>query len=236
MPVSHSRRLAVTHGALELLRTAEVDLHGLPERVDAVLVAVQFVVLGAWRGRWSHMPLAYVASSVRSSECLQLVRLGAHHGEAGPPVEVVGVVGKAAAELAVGDLPVVDVPVDLVVEHAEVLDLQERPLAERRPGPCGSVKGGASCSWIFLVPVLAAEVVGRVDAEQVGDVRVEAVEEVQLARVDRLFDHVGVVVADLGEAVGDVLGQRVVIGLEDEADLRAFERMRRRTPGWRRRR
>ncbi len=147
---------------------------------------------------------------------------GAHEGEAGPPVEVVGVVGEAAAELAVGDLAVVDPPVDLVFEHAEVFDLEEGPLGNS--GGCGGEREGRlELLGVLLGPVFAAEIVGGIDAEEVGDVGVEAVVEVKLAGVDRLFGHVGVVVADLGEAVGDVLGEGVVVGLEDEADLRAFE-------------
>ena len=47
----------------------------------------------------------------------------AHEDEAGEDVGEVAVVGEAAAELAVGDLAVVDVPVDEALEVVEVLDL-----------------------------------------------------------------------------------------------------------------
>ena len=62
---------------------------------------------------------------------------------------------------------------------------------------------------VHLVPVLAAQVVLRIDAQKIGDVGIEPVEDVELARVDGLLHHVGVVVAHLGQAVGDVLRQRV---------------------------
>ena len=172
---------------------------------------------------------AYIASSVSQQRGLELVGRRAHEGEARPPVQEVAVVGEAAAEFAVRDLPVVDVPVDEALEIAEIFDLQKGPL-RHAGGRRGSVNGGPRLLVIHLVPVLAAQVVLRIDAQQIGDVGVEAVEDVELPRVDGLFDQVGVVVAHLGQAVGDVLGQRVVPGLEDEPQMRAFERLRGQTP------
>ena len=209
------------HGTLDLFGAAEVELQGLAEYVEAVLVGVEFVVLGFGEAVREHVVGVdgFEGSKVGA---LELIGVGAHEGEAGPPVEVVGVVGEAAAEFTVGDLTVVDPPVDLVFEHAEIFDLEEGPLGYS--GGCG----GQGEGWLWLLgvffgPVLAAEVVGGIDAEEVGDIGVEAVVEVKLAGVDGLFRHVGVVVADLGEAVGDVFGEGFVVGFEDEAEMRAFE-------------
>ena len=56
------------------------------------------------------------------------------------------------------------------------------PTRERPAGAAGRVKGGFGLLVVLLVPVFAAEVVGGVDAEQIGDVGVEAVVEVQTLR------------------------------------------------------
>ncbi len=54
--------------------------------------------------------------------------------------------------------------------------------------------------------------------------RIESIEEIEAARVDAFFNHVGVFVAHLRQAVGHVLRQRVFVRLEDEPQFRAFER------------
>src|SRR6516225_5281019 len=89
---------------------------------------------------------------------LQPVGIGTHKGEPWPPVEEVAIVREAAAELAVGDLAVVDVPVDEALEFAEIFHLQEGPLwnawwcLRQR-------EGWLPLLMICLVPVLATEIV-----------------------------------------------------------------------------
>ena len=79
---------------------------------------------------------------------------------------------------------------------------------------------------VHLVPVLAAEVVLGIDPQQVGDVGIEAVEDVQLPRVHRLLHHVGVVVAHLRQAIAHVFRQSVLPRLEDQPQMHAFKRRR----------
>jgi len=85
------------------------------------------------------------------------------------------------------------------------------------------MNGGRTCSR-FSRASICAEIVFRIDAEQIGDVAVKAVEEVEAARIHALFHHVGVFVAHLREAVNNVFGERVFVGLEDETQLGAFKR------------
>ena len=61
---------------------------------------------------------------------------------------------------------------------------------------------------IQLIPILAAQIVLWIDSKQVRDVGIEAVVDIQLAGVHRFLDKVGIVVADLGQAIGDVLRLR----------------------------
>ena len=141
MPVSHSRRLAVTMARSICLGLPKSSMHRLAENVDAVFVAVQFVVLG--RGEAVRRTCSVRVHGVQrlQQRVLDLVGRGAHEGEARPPVQEVAVVGEAAAKFAVGDLAVVDVPVDEALEIAEILHLQKGPL-RHAGGAAGSVKGG----------------------------------------------------------------------------------------------
>ena len=73
------------------------------------------------------------------------------------------------------------------------------------------------------MPVFAAKIVGRVHAQQVGNVRIEAVVSVQPPAVDVLFGHVREVVAHLGQAVGNMFFCGILVRLEDQPHLRAFQ-------------
>jgi hypothetical protein len=96
-----------------------------------------------------------------------------------PPVQEVAVVRQPPAELAIGDLPVVDVPVDQAIEVAEIGRLQERPLRHPRRR-LRQRERRLDLFVVHLIPVLAAEVVGRIDTQQVGDVGVDPIEDIQL--------------------------------------------------------
>src|SRR6058998_3659042 len=105
-----------------------------------------------------------------------LFRLDAHQGGAWPQVCEVAVVGEAAAELAVFDLPVIDPPVDEVFEELQVLDLPESPERNVRRG-LGLLKGRPSLLGVEVAPVVAAAQVIGIDAEEVGDVTAVALIE-----------------------------------------------------------
>ena len=76
---------------------------------------------------------------------------------------------------------------------------------------------------VHLVPILAAEVILRINAQQISDVRVEPVEDVELPRVDRLFHKIGVVIAHLSQAIYCVFRERVLPRLEDQPQMHALE-------------
>ncbi len=122
------------HGALDLLGAAEVEQHGFAENVEAVFVAVQLVGLDGGEAVGEHV-LRVHGVQLATKRGLDFVRRGAHEGEAGPPLGEVAVVGEAAAEFAVRDLAIVDVPVDEALEVAEIFNLQEGPLRHAGAAP-----------------------------------------------------------------------------------------------------
>ena len=224
MPVSHCpEALGGHHCALDLFGTAEVEQHHLAEDVDAVFVAVELVVLV---GGEAVGPEAFVEGGFElfGDGVGDFFRGCAHEGDGGEEVGEVAVVGEATAEFAVGDLAIVDVPVDEALEVVHVLDLEPGPGGHSGgDGGLGVGRRDGAASAVGGEPVFAAEIVVGVDFEEVGDVAVEAVPGVEALGADGFFDHIGEVVFDVCEAVGDVFGNGVLAGLEDEADLGPFE-------------
>ena len=110
MPVMRSDAARGDHGAFDLLRVAVIEDQVCAEAVDAFLVTVQFVGLDGRQAVGEHAVVERRLEQ-RVKRLLDLVRLAAHERDAGPGVEQINVVGDAAAEIAVVDLTIVDVPV-----------------------------------------------------------------------------------------------------------------------------
>ncbi len=128
------RRRGRVHRPLDLLRPAVVEHHRLAEHVDALFVAVQFVGLDG-RQAVGEQPLRVEGFHFPRQRRFQPRRIHAHERGRRPVVREVAVVGQAAAELAVLDLAVVDVPVHEPLDVPEQLDLPEGP--ERHAGGRG---------------------------------------------------------------------------------------------------
>ena len=211
------------HQPLDGQRVAPVEVEHGAVGVDAFLVGVQFVGLDGAQAVGEHAVAVH-----RVGQCgqrgIEAVRLHAHQRQPRPLLGQVGVVGNAAAEVAVLDLAVVDPPVDEAAHAPEVLQLPERPqrhalrwlrLLERRP---------ALAVVADVVPVQPAQRVVRVHPQQVAEVgiypRVQA-----LALGGGVFLHQETpVVAHLVEAVGDMLPQRLAAVLEHQPHLGAVQR------------
>ncbi|MNV25448.1 hypothetical protein D3C71_1165440 [compost metagenome] len=160
----------------------------------------------------------------RGQRGIELVRLHAHQSQPRPLLGQIGIVGDAAAEIAVGDLAVVDPPLDEAAHVGEVFGLPERPqryaigrlgLGERRL---------ALAVVADVVPVQAAEFVVRVHPQQVAEIGVHARVKALALGGGVLFDQEAPVVAHLVEAVGDVFFLRLLAVLVDHADFRTVQR------------
>ena len=201
------------HQPLDRLRIAPVQHGRLADRVDPFFVDVELVGLDRAQAVVPH-PVAIAGLDQGQQGGVELVRIDAHQGRADPLVGQVGVVGNAAAELAL-DLTVVDPPVDEGPHLFQVLDLAEGPQrnARRRRG---LGEGGQGLGRVPLAPVGPALDIVGIDPQQVGQVQIEAVEQGQVARDLAFLDQEAIAVLDLHQPVGDMLGPGGVAVLEDE--------------------
>ena len=215
------------HRPLQLLRAAEVDHHRLPQHIEPVLVAMQLVILRRRQPVREHVRSHTSHPASRSSECLQLVRVRAHERQPRPPVQKVAVIRKPAAKLAIGDLPVVDIPVDQARSTSPRSVTCRNAHSGTPAGAAGSVNGGRICSWFISFQYLRPRSFSGSTRSRSVMSASNAVEDIQLPRVHRLLHHVRVVVANLRQPVGHMLRQRILLRLEDQpqhARLRATPR------------
>ncbi|EFF48831.1 hypothetical protein XAUC_07760 [Xanthomonas citri pv. aurantifolii str. ICPB 10535] len=159
------------HQALDGARVAPVEIQQGAVEVDALLVGMQLVGFDGGQAVGEHA-VAVVGIGQRQHGGVEDVRVHAHQGDAGPLLHQVRVVGNTAAEIAVGHLALVDPPADVAARGFEVFQLPERP-GGHALGHSGQFDGQRALVGVAdVVPVLAAEGVVRVDAQQVGDVRI----------------------------------------------------------------
>ena len=134
---------------------------------------------------------------------VNLVGLDPHQREAGPLLGQIGIVGNAAAKIAIRHLAMVDPPVDELADQLQILQLAERP--ERHAGWRGRLGDGGHVfgAVIDVGPILAGRHIVRVDAQQVGDIAEQARIERFALGGGMLLDQKAPIVLHLIEPVGD---------------------------------
>ncbi|EEF24378.1 conserved hypothetical protein, partial [Ricinus communis] len=203
-------------------RVAVVKIHRLAVGIDALLVGVQLIG-GDGRQAVREHAVAVDRVGQQVQRTLHLVGIDAHQGQARPLLQQVGVVRQAAAEVAVGNLALVDPPVDELGHPLEVFRLAEGP-QRHAVGRLGLLEGRPALAAIGdVAPVFAAFLVVGIHPQQVGNVGVEAAIEALALGGGVLLHQEGPVVLHLVEAVGYVLGLRFLAGLEHQADLGAVQ-------------
>ena len=136
----------------------------------------------------------------------------------------IGIVGDAAAEIAIRHLALVDPPRDELPGELEILKLAERP--QRHAGGRRRLSDGRHVfgAIIDVRPILPREDVFGIDAEQIGDVGEDAGVERFAFGGGVFLDQETPIVAHLIEPVGNVFGQSGSAVLEHQPDFRAVER------------
>ena len=184
---------------------------------------MQFVGLDGTQAVGEHA-VAVDRIGQRGQRGIQPLRFHAHQRQPRPLLGQVGIVGDAAAEIAVLHLAVVDPPINEAAHVLEVFKLAERPqrharrrlrLHERRP---------ALAVVADVVPVQPAQFVVRVHPQQVAEVGMQARIQALALGGGVFLDQETPVVAHLVEAVGDVLLQCLLAILEHQPHFGTIQR------------
>ena len=226
VPEDHAlQRLGGRHQPLDRDRLAPIEIEPLGVGIEPFLISVELVGGDVAEAVHAHAVLVRRVGE-RAQRGVDLVGLDAHQREARPLLRQIGIVGNAAAEIAVRDLAMVDPPVDELPCELEILELAERPQRD----PCGGGglhEGGHILGPIIDVgPILPREDIVGIDAQQIADVAEHARVERLALRGGVLLDEEAPIVLHLVEPVGDMFGKRGGAVLEHQADLGAVERCR----------
>ena len=123
----------------------------MAQHLDAFLVTVQLVRLNGGQSVSEHM-LIIERIHLFAETLPELFRIAAHQGGCGPDVREIADVREPAAELAVFNLPVVDVPVNKTREIVELGHLPKGP-QRHASGRSGLIKLGLGMRTVAVVPI-----------------------------------------------------------------------------------
>ena len=161
------------HQSLDRLGLAPVEVEAFGVGVQPLLIGVQLVGGDIAQAIDAHA-VGVDRIGQRAQRGVHLVGLDPHQRQARPLLRQVGIVRNAAAEVAIGNLAVIDPPVDEAADVFQVLELAERPqrLALGRDGLGeGRQVFGAI---VDIRPIGLRLLMVRIDPQQVGDVGEQA--------------------------------------------------------------
>ena len=215
----------VFHQAFDRDRLAPVEIQARGVGVQPFLISVQFV--GGDRAQpVDDHAVAIDRIGQRAQRGIDPVGRDAHQRQRRPLLHKVGIVGQAAAEIAIGHLALGDPPFHEAVRQRQILQLAK--------GPGGGVGGyrGQRDGRQVLRPVIDVRPIGAGagmvggDTQQIADVGIKTAIKAGALRGGMLLDQKRPIVLHLVEAVGDMFGQRLLAWLEDQADAGAVDARR----------